>query len=115
MTQAQILSKGFINVLRIAGIQGLYHGAVATLYRDINFNIYMLVVHEHIFDWYKNRFGECPGLFRGILWATIIAACPFDVVKVRTRQKELQNLSKLKKSNLSYQNILTFGVHYLSL
>ena len=104
MVLAQIQKKGFINVLRNAGIRGLYHGAVATLYRDISFNACMFVIREHIFDWYKNRFGERPGLFWGIVWglpATItagIVGCPFDVVKTRIQGTELKNLSKLIKA-----------------
>ena len=117
MVLKQIQGKGFINVLRDAGIRGLYHGARATLYRDISFNMCMFVVREHIFDWYKNRFEERPGLFKGILWglpATITAgiiACPFDVVKTRIQGKELENLSKLVTATCHRSHI---SVHDLS-
>ena len=99
MVLAQIQKKGFLDVLRTAGIQGLYHGAEATLYRDISFNMCLFALRAFVMRWYENRFGEEPSAMAKVWWglpASItagIVACPFDVVKTRVQGKELKDLS----------------------
>ena len=98
MVLAQIQKKGFFDVLRSAGVRGLYHGAEATLYRDITFNQALFVLRAIIMEWYENSTGEEPSPLRKVWYglpASITAgiiACPFDVVKTRVQGRELHEL-----------------------
>lgn len=96
MVLAQIQKKGFRDVLRSAGIRGLYHGAEATLYRDISFNMSLFVLRAYVMRACENHTGKEPGPLAKVWWglpasvAAGIIACPFDVVKTRIQGKELQ-------------------------
>ena len=98
MVLAQIQKKGFRDVLRSAGIQGIYHGAEATLYRDISFNMSLFALRAYIMREYETRTGSEPSAISKVwvgLPASIsagIIACPFDVVKTRIQGKELQGV-----------------------
>ena len=95
MVLAQISRQGLIEVVRKTGLRGLYHGAEATLYRDISFNMSLFVPRNIIMSWYEERYGREPSAFMKIWWglpASITAgvvACPFDVVKTRIQGKKL--------------------------
>ena len=103
MVLAQIQKKGFRDVLRSAGIRGLYHGVEATLYRDISFNMVLFTLREYIIREYETRMGAEPNPITKIvigLPASIsagIIACPFDVVKTRVQGKELQGVGMCKQ------------------
>jgi hypothetical protein len=121
MVLAQIQKKGFVDVLRNAGIRGLYHGAEATLYRDISFNMCLFALRAFVMRWYENRFGEEPSAMAKVWWglpASVIAgivACPFDVVKTRIQGKELQELGSGSRRPipLMVQIARQEGVRYL--
>ena len=98
MVLAQIQKKGFHDVLHSAGIQGLYHGAEATFYRDISFNLALFALRAYIMREYETHLGAEPGAMTKVwvgLPASIsagIIACPFDVVKTRVQGMELQGV-----------------------
>ena len=98
MVLAQIQKKGFVEVLRKAGLRGVYHGGMATLCRDISFNQSLFVLRAIIMRAYEQRNGKEPSPFAKIWWglpASITAsvvACPFDVVKTRVQGKELDKI-----------------------
>ena len=98
MVLAQIQKKGFVEVLKKAGLRGLYHGGMATLCRDVTFNQSLFVLRAIIMRAYEQRHGKEPSPFAKIWWgmpASITAsvlACPFDVVKTRVQGKELNKI-----------------------
>ena len=89
MVLAQIEGKTFWEVVKSKGVRALYHGAMATLYRDIAFNISLFTGRGIIMRAYENKHGAEPGSFMKVWYglpATLSAgviACPFDVVKTR--------------------------------
>jgi hypothetical protein len=94
MILAQIEGKTFWEVVRTKGVRVLYHGAMATLYRDIIFNSCLFTGRGYIMKLYKDRYGEEPSSFEKVwigLPASVfagVAACPFDVVKTRIQGTE---------------------------
>lgn len=110
MVLANIQNRGFRAVFHNAGVKGLYHGAEATLYRDISFNMCLFTLRSYIMSWYEACWGEEPSHYMKVLWglpASVTAgviACPFDVVKARIQGKELKDYGMpiIWKTKLGY-------------
>lgn len=95
MVLAQIQKQGVIAVMRSAGLNGLYHGWTATLYRDIVFNTTFFSLRELFVLKYEEKIGEDPQAFVRValgLPAGCIASvvgCPHDVIKTRMQGKKV--------------------------
>ncbi len=97
MVLAQIRNKAFLSVVRETGLQGLFVGFSATLYRDVSYNVVFFPSREILIKWFTLYYQEKPdpwtrlllGYPPGILAA--IVSCPFDVVKTRIQGNELGN------------------------
>ena len=70
-------------------MRALYHGAQATLLRDVSFNSCLFALRSYIMKQYEDKNGVEPGKYAKVLYglpASVLAsvlACPFDVVKSR--------------------------------
>lgn len=100
MVIAQIQNVGFRAVFRKAGIRGLYHGAEATLHRDITFNMCLFVMRAYIMKWYEDCHGMEPGPLAKVWYglpASVsagIVTCPMDVVKTRIQGEEIKEFGR---------------------
>ena len=105
MVIAQIQNVGFRAVFRKAGIRGLYHGAEATLHRDITFNMCLFVMRAYIMKWYEDCHGMEPGPLAKVWYglpASVsagIVTCPMDVVKTRIQGEEIKEFGTSKISS----------------
>ena len=94
MVLAQARGITFWEVVRSSGVRALYHGALATLYRDIVFNASLFTVRQIVMQKYEEKTGAEPGPYMKVWYglpASMLAgvvACPFDVVKTRIQAEK---------------------------
>lgn len=94
MVQAHIQKQGFMAVIRVTGLRGLYHGFLSTLYRDISFNSSFFTCRELIVRAYSSWLDPPDAGTRVLLGIPAgcmasVVACPLDVVKTRLQGQEL--------------------------
>ena len=94
MVQAHIQKQGFITVIRMTGLRGLYHGFFSTLYRDVSFNSTFFTCRELICRAYSSWYTPPDPWTRVLLGIPAgcmasVVACPLDVVKTRLQGEEL--------------------------
>lgn len=95
MVIAQIRKQGIWEVIRSAGLRGLYKGAAVTACRDISFNAVFFTMTEVLVRSYMAYTGKeensflryKAGLIAGMIAATV--ACPLDVAKTRIQGQKL--------------------------
>ena len=120
MVLAQIQKQGVIAVIRSAGLNGLYHGWTATLYRDIVFNTTFFSLRELFVLKYEKRIGEEPQAFARValgLPAGCIASvvgCPHDVIKTRMQGKKVgKEIMSLVSLHSLHQRCLSYHKMYI--
>ena len=102
MVLTQIRKQGVRQVIKDAGVKGLYKGWTATLYRDILFNVTLFTTRAMFIEWYKNKTGKTDhslkeGIMLGLVPAFLasVIGCPHDVVKTRMQGASLGNTISL--------------------